>query len=571
LSPVVPAVLAKSVGCWFLATLAACAVVYRVFALDIDASHPRAVVASVWSAGQLVARAVLAHADEHDPQIDAALAQHPDGTLVYESIVGEGPVLAKPEAVFALSFLQGRDGLRATIGDRTAYVTPDELLSRQAYDKGVEIRELQLTIGLDTAVALAVLSDRLGVTVRDLVDRATLRRVRVLRTVPGTPPRPRVAPETLTDADVQTAAIAAGAYLARGVDTEGRFRYLVDAPTNRTLAGYDWPRHAGATYFLAQAAALSGDAALGGAALRAAAFLRDHAMLRCGAYQCVGDGSRVDVGSAALTVMAFVEVARTRLDAGAPGSGTFASMVPEITAFLRAQQRPDGEFMHEYDRDRNRPVDVQLLYYSGEAALALARAHTLLGDPRDLDAARRALAHLVGSAWSFFGSRYYWGEEHWTCQAMGDLWSRAPDRRALAFCLDWQAFTRKLQYGPGDTLLDADGAFGVGPVVTPRLTPAGSRTEAAIATLEAGRLAGIAPAELDALDGQIRRSLALLIRHQLRPGPAHLFTDPTAVAGAIPGSEVDWQLRIDYAQHAGSAMVRWLGRGPSRATSPQGL
>ena len=27
----------------------------------------------------------------------------------------------------------------------------------------------------------------------------------------------------------------------------------------------------------------------------------------------------------------------------------------------------------------------------------------------------------------------------------------------------------------------------------------------------------------------------------------------------MPGSEVDWQLRIDYAQHAGSALVRWLG------------
>ena len=33
------------------------------------------------------------------------------------------------------------------------------------------------------------------------------------------------------------------------------------------------------------------------------------------------------------------------------------------------------------------PIDVQLVYYSGEAALALARAHALLGDPRDLAAA----------------------------------------------------------------------------------------------------------------------------------------------------------------------------------------
>ena len=31
---------------------------------------------------------------------------------------------------------------------------------------------------------------------------------------------------------------------------------MIDAPTNRTLPGYDWPRHAGATYFLAQAAEL---------------------------------------------------------------------------------------------------------------------------------------------------------------------------------------------------------------------------------------------------------------------------------------------------------------------------
>jgi hypothetical protein len=35
-----------------------------------------------------------------------------------------------------------------------------------------------------------------------------------------------------------------------------------------------------------------------------------------------------------------------------------------------------------------------------------------------------------------------------------------------------------------------------------------------------------------------------------------LFADPAAVYGALPGSAVDWQLRIDFAQHAGSAMLR---------------
>jgi hypothetical protein len=414
-------------------------------------------------------------------------------------------------------------------------------------------------MGLDVPLALALLSERLGTTVHETLDRATLRRIRVKRTVPGVPPPRTVTADTMTDDDVRAATIAAGRYLARGVDGQGRFRYLVDAPTNRTLPSYDWPRHAGATYFLAQVAALSADPDVAYATLRAASYLRDRALVLCGSHRCIGDAARVDVGSAALTAMAFVEIARDKLDQG------YALLVPELTAFLRAQQRPDGEFMHEYDRDANRPIDVQLLYYSGEAALALSRAHSLLGDPRDLEAASRALAHLAGPAWSFFGSRYYWSEEHWTCQAMDDLWGRAPNRQALDFCLGWHEFGRKLQYAPTDTPFDGDGAYGVGPLVTPRLTPAGSRTEAAIATLEAARRAGVAPAELDALKGQIRRALALLIRQQLRPGPAHLFADPAAVEGAVPGTEVDWQLRIDYAQHAGCAMVRWLElEAPSR-------
>jgi hypothetical protein len=49
---------------------------------------------------------------------------------------------------------------------------------------------------------------------------------------------------------------------------------------------------------------------------------------------------------------------------------------------------------------------------------------------------------------------------------------------------------------------------------------------------------------------------------------AHLLADPASVDGAMPGTEVDWQLRIDYAQHAGCALVRWLERasGASGAT-----
>jgi hypothetical protein len=541
---------------WAVATGIACAVVRHAFALDLGAA-PHGVVASVWSGGELVGRAALAHAGDRDRRLDEAMQDHPGATLVYETLVGEGPVLPRPVAAFALSFVPGRDGMAVTLGDRTEYLTPDELLARQAYDQGFEVPSFGFKAGLDVTLALAIMAERFEMTVPDLLERARVRRIRVVRSLPGRAPARVITAETMTPDDVRDGAIAAARFLARGLDAKGRFRYLVDAPTNRTLPGYDWPRHAGAVYFLAQAAALTQDPQLSEAAIRAGGWLRDHAMVACGDHRCIGDQNIVDVGSTSLAVLAFVEIARSKLDP------TFADVVPELAAFLRAQQRPDGDFMHEYDRAARRPIDVQLLYYTGEAALSLSRAASLLGDSRDLDAARRALARLVGPGWAFFGSRYYFGEEHWTCQAMADLWDRAPDPAALDFCVRWQDYDRKLQFSADETPYDAEGTYGFGPIVTPRLTPVGSRSEAGIATLEIARRAAsaasaVSPAELSSLDRQMRRSLAVLLRHQFRPGPRFLFVAPGAVEGAMPGSEVDWQLRIDYAQHTGSALVRWL-------------
>jgi hypothetical protein len=554
--------LARVLVAWLLATLVVFVLVRRAFALD--GGGPHATIASVWSGGKLIARAPLADPGARDAQLDAAMAANAKPTLVYETITGEGPVLVRPPALLAMSLVPGRDGLAVTLGGRTEYVTPDDLLSRQAYDKGVDLPSLGFKSGIDVTLVLAILADRFGATVPELLDHARFRRVRVTRSVPGAPPARVVTPETLTRDDARAAVVAAAGFLARGVDDRGRFRYLVDAPTNRTLPGYDWPRHAGATYFLAQAADLTHSVTLSAAALRAAGFLREHAMLDCGEHRCIGEGRIVDVGSTALSVIAFVAIAQAKLDV------SYAQVAAPLADFLRAQQRPDGDFMHEYDRREKRPIDVQLLYYTGEAALALSRASTLLADPRDQDAASRALARLVGPGWRFFGSRYYFGEEHWTCQAMADLWDRAPDRQALDFCLRWQAYDRQLQYGPGDTPYDADGAYGFGPLVTPRLTPVGSRAEAGIATLEVAGRDHASPAEIAALEGEMRRSLALLLRHQFRPGPTHLFADPAAVEGAMPASEVDWQLRIDFAQHSGSALVRWLALPASAASGASG-
>jgi hypothetical protein len=517
-------------------TIALCGLVHHAASLrSVDGAH----VFSGWLKGEMTARSVGAEL----PLVDGV-------HVVDEHVVAESAVLTSIPAVFALSLVSGRDGVAASIGGATAFVTPDEILSHQGYDRGISIPELSLSVGADIELVEALLADRLGVTVPDLLAKASFRRIRTAR-VAGAPTQLRGAttPADVTPALLRDAAAEEARYLARGVNVGGQFRYMVDAPTNRTLPGYDWPRHAGAAYFLAQATEVAPEPAVREAALRAARFLR-HAIVPCGSAKCIGSDSTVDVGSTALAILAMVEFARTGLDTSYGGD------VAALSAFLRAQQRPDGEFMHFYDRDAGRPIDVQVIYYTGEVVLALARAHALTGDLADLEAAKRGLAYLVGPGWHFFGSRYYFGEEHWTCQAMDDLWDRAPNPDALDFCARWRAYDAGMMHGPDETPYDGDGSFGVGPMITPRLTPVASRTEASVATLDAMARAHFDPRARAALAAQVRRSFALLIREQLRPGLSYLFADPQAVSGALPGSEVDWQLRIDYVQHSGSAMLR---------------
>ena len=535
-----PRSLAALLAAWAIVTAGLCAWLHAAFALAAEPPESGAcVIASVWSRGMRLARVVVARRGDRSQVLDRALASTDGAVVRYEVTTAEGPLPAFSSFLFALSLAPGRDGVRATLRDRTVYLTPDDMLAHQAFKHGVAVPFGDAQIGVDVPLVLALLAEGLGTSVDVVESDATLRRVRFQRGVRA------------DTADFLEPALSAARYLARGVDDAGRFRFLVDGATNQTLPGYDWPRHAGATYFLAEAARRTAEPEIAAATLRAAGLLRS-LVTACGARRCVADGDVADVGANALATIAFVEVVRAGLDASLGGT------VADLAAFLRAQQRPDGELMHRYDRAASRAIDVQFPYFSGEAALALSRASALLGDAEDLNAARSALAYLVGPGWSFFGNRYYFGEEHWTCNAMADLWERAPSSSALDFCVRWLGFWRRLQYVEGETPYDADGAYGVGPLQVPALTPVASRTEAGLATLWVARRAGLAQGVVDALDTQMKHALLLLVRQQVRSASSSrrgLMADPDAVEGAFPASEVDWSLRADFSQHAGNALL----------------
>jgi hypothetical protein len=267
-------------------------------------------------------------------------------------------------------------------------------------------------------------------------------------------------------------------FLLRHMARNGRYTYVYHAATGDQSPPrqYSMPRHAGTTYFLAQADRVLDMPEARKGALRALRFLARERLRTCGAPDrlCIDDGNEGDMGASALTAVAAAEVLRKGHDAGA------RRMLEGITRFIRSMQRPDGELMHVYDFRRDRPVDVQYMYYSGEAAYALLRAHEVLQDDENLKTAHKLMKHLTGAGWSFFGSRYFYGEEHWTCQAVaqaGLLCGAKAGDPGIDFCQRWLGFNRVLQYDAGHTPWPVSGAIGVGPLLVPRVTTVSSRTE----------------------------------------------------------------------------------------------
>lgn len=107
-------------------------------------------------------------------------------------------------------------------------------------------------------------------------------------------------------------------------------------------------------------------------------------------------------------------------------------------------QEPSGDFVHLYDVEAHERLPDRLPYYTGEAALALVLAYRVTGERALLDRAHAALDHLTKRAWSFFGSAYFYGEEHWTCIAAHEAFPEIRDDAYLEFCLTAHAGYRIL-------------------------------------------------------------------------------------------------------------------------------
>jgi hypothetical protein len=476
----------------------------------------------------------------------------------------------------ALAVNPGIDGIAAQVGDKTIRVLPHELVAAKllASNRPSDVLP-DFAMGADLSKIRMLIAMRAGR--HEPVPVETLYRFRTdtfvetadhTHTLPlyrGVPPAPK-----LSGAALREAALQGGHYLVDHLSPSGRYLYEHDLvsgqKTDPRSPNYSMPRHAGTTYFLAELYRITKQDWLREPIERAFAHLAELlAAGHCGGtfpdgteYDCVLDrGETVaQLGSTALAVVALAEYQR------ATGDARYLPLATKLTAFILHMQRADGSFRHLYNA-RTKVADdkAELLYYSGEAALALARMYAVTGDARYAQAAERGLDWLV-DWYDFFLGGFFYGEEHWTCIAAEAIWPAVKNPKYQAFCDGYGAFLRAQQPEPGDFPDEDDlaGGYNFTPFVPPYNTPAGSRTEAMISAY----LLGVHHGDPDPqLRTQIAAALQYALGQQIRPDSD--FDAAGSADGGMPGSPIERNVRIDYVQHVCSAMIRaseWIDQNP---------
>ena len=361
----------------------------------------------------------------------------------------------------------------------------------------------------------------------------------------------------MTREDVRDGAIEAARFLARGLDDKGRFRYLVDAPTNRTLPGYDWPRHAGADVFPRAGRGAHARPELSEAALRAGALParpRDGRLRRPSLHRRPRTSS-----TSALPRSPSSRSSRSRARSSTRRYARRRARAGRLSARAAATRRR----VHAPVRPRcatSRSTSSSSTIRARRRSRSRAPTRSL-GDPRDLDAASARARAPGGPGVELLRQPLLFGRRALDLPGHGrPLGSRARAPRALDFCLRWQAYGRKLMYGAGDTAVrrrrrlrrrprrHAAPHSRRQPVRGGHRDARRGRARAATRPRAAGRVSR--------LDGRCAAPSPCSCGISSVRAPRVPVRRPGLRSGAMPGSEVDWQLRIDYAQHAGSALVR---------------
>lgn len=326
------------------------------------------------------------------------------------------------------------------------------------------------------------------------------------------------------DADAMlAAALEGGRFLARHQREDGRYAYTVRG-NGRPGSGYNLPRHAGTTWFLARLASRTQDAEIKAAADRGLNYISTQTTILDDGRAFFADPKRSDgkvwVGTTALAALAAAEHGH----ALAAGYGQFiADAIDERGQVRGEMDRTTAVF----------PAQQQNPYGQGQTLLALA-VLVREGHEELRPAAERAAAFSDGAYAPLGAGRLVILDEHWACIAAQATQESLGTPAGLSLC---RAYLGDASSGtPSDQstlrpLTGPAGGLAEAVVAGAWLEPEGAWTEQAIAY---GRL-------------------FLRSAYTIADGP--LLKNPAAMLGGFRDNPVQLDVRMDAVQHIGCALL----------------
>ena len=359
-------------------------------------------------------------------------------------------------------------------------------------------------------------------------------------------------------------------YLEGVCDESGQFTYCVHVdPTRKINPEYNILRHAGTLYALQMAYERSPEESTRRVLLRAATFLQDRAVAPLdGKPHLLAVWSRPELnhsdqpaqaklGGAGLGLVALGGMEQIQ-----PG---FSRLTERrgLASFICFMQRDDGSFYSKYFPNTGPDATWTSLYYPGEAALGLLNLYAQDPDERWLHAAAAAMSFLASSQQQSPSVR----PDHWMLLAASKLvplFERCETRVTRTELIQHIHRTCKRMADDQRPFLSKPllrGCF----VEDGRTTPTSIRLEGLIAALEI--LDEEDPRLGQRIEKVVTYGIQFLLRCQVRDG-RYRGGIPCAIRFIPTGDEEDdielrrraGEIRIDYVQHALSAMIQYEQR-----------
>lgn len=366
-------------------------------------------------------------------------------------------------------------------------------------------------------------------------------------------------PASIDRSQLEAATILAGDYLVSQANKDGSFVYRINMdPAVLLKFDYNWLRHAGALYALADFYNATRRPDIVPVIVKGAAYMQrraigwvDHLPGSLAVWsdpKITGSSSprTAKLGGAGLALVALTALERIK-------PGTVATdLQTGLARFILAMQKPDGSFYSKYTPGTGGRSDKWTsLYYPGEAALGLTMLYEQDKNPDWLEGARKTLRFLSASR----KGKTEVPADHWALIATGRLWPHLDGNDRKMFkqhARQVVTFILSQQFWREDSI--AHGGFNR----AARTAPAATRLEGLLA---AERLFRDEPEFHRRLHIAMSWGIRFLLRTQIKSqrykgaiprSPLRIQSShPDAVKFNTRASEV----RIDYVQHALSAFI----------------